>query len=104
MLVYQILLSVAVEDNGVAVKALYHPLELKAIGKIYCYRNLVLTCLIKKYVLKINIFVHSKLLFSADTSFYISGSICGGNTSVNICVTWRRAYCTNSAIKSSSKL
>lgn len=70
MLVYEILLSVAVKDYRVAVKAFDHALKLKAVGKIYCYRNLVFACLIKKNVLKINVFVHSKLLFPADLSVY----------------------------------
>ena len=55
----KLLFSVALNDNGIAVEALYHSLELKAVGKKYRYGNFLFSCMIQKNILQIQRLVHS---------------------------------------------
>ena len=64
MLVNKLLLSVAVKDSDIAVEALYHSLELEAVGKDYSYHYLVFSALIKEHILQIDSFVHTHTPFS----------------------------------------
>ena len=51
MLVDEVLLAVGIKYHRIIVKALDNALELKPIGNVYSYRDLVLSCLVKEHVL-----------------------------------------------------
>ena len=58
MLINEILLSLAIQNNDIIVKSSYYTFELKTICKINSHRYFIFSGLIKKYILQIKNFVH----------------------------------------------
>lgn len=58
MLVHHLLAPVTVDDNGEVVERFDNSPDLKAVGQIYCSRDILFAQLVQERILNINGLVH----------------------------------------------